>query len=230
MTKVSTCLIGGKDDVRRSLGAALAEKSFAVVGDFDGHDACAEASDRMAEPELILFLANDTTSRPDCGIEALSTVYPDTHLVVLGDDPDRQRLGSCIAAGASAYLPWTISPAALVQSLRLILLGEKMYIAGSKPSQAPTQPSDRRRAPRSKTLKRAQIVYQGGHCVIDGTIMDMSQGGAKIRPADLLNMPRQFELRVQYGPTRRCEVVRRSGFYLGVRFADDTKTAGAVAG
>ena len=78
--------------------------------------------------------------------------------------------------------------------------------------------SDRRRSPRKRTIRRASIVIDGKAGIMEGTILDMSETGAKIRPADITAMPPRFELRCGFGRTYRCEIVRRSAFYLGVQF------------
>ena len=217
MSKAPIYLAGGDSEVRDALRAALDETYFHVVGSFNCHDECATAGELMVEPELIVILALEPEAQPDRGIETLRAVFPDVHIGVVGNNPGKDRLSSCMELGASGYLPWSVSPEALIQSLRLILLGEKMFISGSRPNRS-LKPTDRRGSPRRRTIQKAEIVFNDGYCTMDGTILDISDSGAKIRPMDLLNMPSHFELRIKYDRTYQCEVVRRAGFYVGVRF------------
>ena len=51
------------------------------------------------------------------------------------------------------------------------------------------------------------------HC----DILDLSGKGAKIRPTDVSQVPKFFELRMP-GQSYLCEVIRRKGQQLGVQF------------
>ena len=64
--------------------------------------------------------------------------------------------------------------------------------------------------------------------LVEGMVLDMSDSGAKIRPGNMTRLPDRFELRCGYGSTRRCKVVRRSAFYLGVEFVDAARADGAA--
>ena len=77
---------------------------------------------------------------------------------------------------------------------------------------------ERRQSRRAKSIRGAQIVYQNGNCVMDCLILDVSDTGARIRPADLIKCPPSFTLRMTDGSTRPCVVVRRSASELGLRF------------
>ena len=78
--------------------------------------------------------------------------------------------------------------------------------------------SERRSAPRSKTLKSGQIVYNHQHCVIDCLVLGLSSGGAALMSADMLNFPNRFQLRLQDGSSYDCETCWCNGEKLGVRF------------
>jgi hypothetical protein len=78
--------------------------------------------------------------------------------------------------------------------------------------------SDRRRAARRKVLKRGLIAFQSGRCTMGCQILEYSDTGAKVRPADIILCPSEFVLKPQVGPARDCEVVWRKGEIVGVRF------------
>ena len=81
-------------------------------------------------------------------------------------------------------------------------------------------PASRRQFTRVRTLKSAQIIYRNSNCVIDCLILNMSDGGAAIQPADFVELPETFLLKIHHGPTYRCQVRWRHGNKIGVRFLD----------
>jgi len=91
--------------------------------------------------------------------------------------------------------------------------------------QAQTAPADpggdspnRRHNPRHRALRSARIVFDGGRCSMTCYILDASETGARIMPADILLCPDQFILKPLSGPERACEVVWRRGTRIGVRY------------
>jgi hypothetical protein len=77
---------------------------------------------------------------------------------------------------------------------------------------------NRRSSPRKRVLRRALIVYRDGHCTLGCNILNVSETGALLMPADLGLCPSMFVLKPQDGPQHRCEVVWRKGGMVGVRF------------
>ncbi|MFO1209424.1 MAG: PilZ domain-containing protein [Amaricoccus sp.] len=80
--------------------------------------------------------------------------------------------------------------------------------------------SDRRAYPRAHVLRRARIVFRRGHSSIDCIVLDMSDGGVRIRVGEWLPLPPRFELRVENGAQREVEVRFRARDTLGLRFVD----------
>jgi hypothetical protein len=77
---------------------------------------------------------------------------------------------------------------------------------------------DRRRFPRHRALKKAQIIFRNGYCSMGCHILDESDGGALLRPADIGSCPATFILKPLFGDPRECKVVWRKGEMLGVSF------------
>lgn len=77
---------------------------------------------------------------------------------------------------------------------------------------------ERRRNGRIKTLRRTRILHgddsKGMRCFIS----DISQTGARLRPADANAVPDKFLLQVEYDLSLVCEVKYRSHDELGVSF------------
>jgi len=78
----------------------------------------------------------------------------------------------------------------------------------------------RRRHPRSRTLKSAQIVYNNANCLAECTIVNISEGGAALQLTDYVEYPSQFVLKINRGPTHRCEICWQRGNKMGVRFLE----------
>lgn len=81
--------------------------------------------------------------------------------------------------------------------------------------------SSRRRHTRSRTLKSAQIIYNNHTCLADCTVINTSAGGAALQLRDFVEYPAKFLLKVNRGPTYRCEVCWQRGNKMGVRFLPD---------
>jgi hypothetical protein len=63
------------------------------------------------------------------------------------------------------------------------------------------------------------IVFNKGHCSLGCQILDVSDTGALVMPADMFLCPRdEFVLKPRVGSSRDCEVVWRKMDKVGVRF------------
>ena len=76
----------------------------------------------------------------------------------------------------------------------------------------------RRHHTRMRTLKSAQIVYNSSNCVADCLIVNVSDGGARLKVTDVIDFPENFLLKLRAGPTYRCQLCWQNGQDLGVRF------------
>lgn len=221
MANTPFCIAGGTVDERRTLGVRLTAAGFDVVGDFADAARCADVAGAIDEPELVLLLSGAEGTAGEGDVTTLKRMYPEARVVMLGGGATRAEFAAYIDAGLDGYIPSTLDANALLQSLKVILLGEQLYIAGSRAAAAKKTRSDRRMSARRRTLQKASILVDGKSELLDGMVLDMSDTGAKIRPGNMARLPSRFELRCGYGRTYSCEVVRRSGFYLGVQFVDD---------
>jgi GGDEF domain-containing protein len=78
--------------------------------------------------------------------------------------------------------------------------------------------SDRRKSPRQRALKKAQIVFKNGNCTMHCQIVEVSGSGAKIIPDDPFSLPEHFLLKTQDGEPRCCAVKWRNGTTIGVQY------------
>jgi hypothetical protein len=86
------------------------------------------------------------------------------------------------------------------------------------PAAKPGGGQDRRHGTRRRVLKSAQIVFNGGRCSMTCHILDASETGALIVPADILLCPDEFLLKPLSSPQRVCAVAWRKGTRIGVRY------------
>ncbi len=78
--------------------------------------------------------------------------------------------------------------------------------------------SDRRSSPRRKVLKGVKVVYNDGHCILDCTVANLSDGGACLDLPTFVPLPENVTLRFQDGHEHLAQVVWSTSTRLGVRF------------
>ena len=77
---------------------------------------------------------------------------------------------------------------------------------------------ERRKSERKRVLRRGKIVFRNGHSVIDCVLLDLSDGGAKLKSPGLIALPERFELRIENGPSYDVIVTFQNFEMAGVRF------------
>jgi hypothetical protein len=77
---------------------------------------------------------------------------------------------------------------------------------------------DRRHSTRAKTLRNGLIIYDEGRCTMTCTILELSSGGARLRPQDAIWVPASFDLKLPDGSRRHCDVVRKDRSDIAVRY------------
>ena len=93
-----------------------------------------------------------------------------------------------------------------------------MLITLSPPAPSGEPGVQRRQSPRRKVMKGALIVFQQGQCSMRCRILDLSDTGALLAPADVFLCPTEFVLKPDVGEPRNCEVRWRKADRLGVQF------------
>jgi len=77
---------------------------------------------------------------------------------------------------------------------------------------------ERRRLRRERMIGTGLIAYAGGHYSMDCVVLDWSECGARIRPADMIECPNHFALVTKTGLEVPCQVIWRRDEVVGVRF------------
>ncbi len=123
MSEVNTLLIGRNRLFLEGLKSLLRGSSFNICGEALCVGAIEEAGDT---PELVLIELRDDLSEVVEDLRQLREDLPETPVVVLTDERDPRTLAGCLNAGAAAYLLKDISLEALIHSLKLAMLGQKV--------------------------------------------------------------------------------------------------------
>ncbi|MGF7172938.1 two-component system nitrate/nitrite response regulator NarL [Azospirillum doebereinerae] len=101
---------------------------FTVVGEAGNlREGLSAVNAGEAAPHMILV---DLPSGVDEDVEAMRNVreqHPEIKTVILTTDLDTRRLSAALGAGAGGYLLKDIACEALMQSLKLVMMGEKVF-------------------------------------------------------------------------------------------------------
>jgi two-component system nitrate/nitrite response regulator NarL len=124
---VSTFLLERSRLSREGLRRVLSEAFFEVVGEGSDLDSLERAIAEDIELELILFDQPDQKEALTDGLTRIRELSPNVRVVVLSDQMDPAMLSHSFAAGADGFLLKDISCEGLIESLRLVLLGEKVF-------------------------------------------------------------------------------------------------------
>lgn len=95
----------------------------------------------------------------------------------------------------------------------------------AEPSVCPEQ----RKSRRVKTLKKGKIIFNDGFSVVECTVCNISECGAGLRLACVVELPDVFTLHIEGGEKRECEVVWSANDKLGVSFIDPSRERQTVS-
>lgn len=127
MENVSTFLIDANKLFREGLKRLLEESPFQIAAEAGNMREGVVLVEQGAQPKLVLLdLASGAEDEADA-LRRLRQLLPEARIVVLTSDLCTRRLSSALEAGADGYLMKDLSSDALTQSLRLVMLGEKVF-------------------------------------------------------------------------------------------------------
>lgn len=126
MTSIPTCLVEKNAFFREGIKSLLAGTDFNVE---ETHfDANAVVAEQGSDPDMALVImgleGNTGDLKDDIG--AIRGHFPKCHVVVLATRAESGPIVSAFSAGADGYLLRDISPPALLGSLNMVMLGEKV--------------------------------------------------------------------------------------------------------
>jgi two-component system nitrate/nitrite response regulator NarL len=125
MTKNScTVLIEANRLFREGLKHLLNGTRFEVGLEFNTVETALAAGEAGAIPELVI---SGQPVKDEADLRAIREAFPTARIVVLADDLSVDVLRTAMGGGADGFLIKNVSPEALIQSLQLIMLGEKVF-------------------------------------------------------------------------------------------------------
>jgi two-component system, NarL family, nitrate/nitrite response regulator NarL len=124
-----TVLIEANRLFREGLKHLLASTRFEVGSEFNTVDLALAAGEAAAgeagsTPDLVI---SGQPVKDEADLRAIREVFPNARIVVLADDLSVDVLRAAMGGGADGFLIKNVSPEALIQSLQLIMLGEKVF-------------------------------------------------------------------------------------------------------
>lgn len=127
MSFITTFLLDPNRLTREGLKRLLADPGFNLIGDGADLEDLATHISENPPPQLVLINLPGDCERPADVVRPLRPLLPESQLVVLTTKLDFATLAQTFAAGVSGYLLKDISCEALLQSLSLVAMGEKVY-------------------------------------------------------------------------------------------------------
>ena len=124
MTTSRTILIEPNRLFRDGLKQLLNGTRFEVGAEFNTVDLALTAAETAETPELVIS-GQPVTDEAD--LRALRQAFLTARIVVLADDLSVDVLRAAMGSGADGFLSKSVSPEALIQSLQLVMLGEKVF-------------------------------------------------------------------------------------------------------
>ena len=140
-------------------------------------------------------------------------------IFMTGHDPAFLTAAKTVVEDRISAAIATLEKPARIEEIRAVLEGPKEHVSAPAPAEpAIAAANERRRNARMKTLKAATIVYQFDSCTMKCIILDISDTGARLKPAESIHLPGTFRLVLDHGASFDCKVVRRMDDQLGVQF------------
>jgi Response regulator containing a CheY-like receiver domain and an HTH DNA-binding domain len=188
MQPVSILLIDANKLFREGMKALFSDGELRVTNEAASVEGVLPSAEGEA-PQLIML---DPASTQDTvqAVAALKAQHPDARLVLLASQLDAHEMANAIQAGADAFLMKDISPAALVQSLRLVMMGEKVFpshlaallIAGKASANAPAAP----KGLSGREVQILQRLIQGDSNKIIAIHLNITEATVKVHLKSLL--------------------------------------------
>ncbi|WP_373474806.1 LuxR C-terminal-related transcriptional regulator [Sphingorhabdus sp.] len=124
-TVLSAVVVGKNSLAREGLSRILAEENFSVQASVESGTSFLLTNAEDESPNLFI-LDNSSTDHLESELEALNTSFPKSRKVVLSDQFDLEEVVDAFKLGIDGYIVKEISCEALMKSLRLVAMGEKV--------------------------------------------------------------------------------------------------------
>jgi len=121
---ISVVIIAEKSLVREGMRRIL-DDAFRVTDSCASSRQLLDGVGKEIAPQLVLF-DNGGSDNLCASVEELHAAFPDAHIVVLADSFRFEQMLEAFRIGADGYIVKQIACESLIESLRLIALGEKV--------------------------------------------------------------------------------------------------------
>ena len=122
MTEQDTILIEPNRLFREGIKHLLAGSPFRLTSEYASIEQAVTANVQSCKLVIV-----DYPVDADETLAALRAGFPNSRIVVLASELSADRLKAAMGAGADGYLLKDVSPEALIQSLQLVVIGEKVF-------------------------------------------------------------------------------------------------------
>lgn len=127
MEQIQAFLIDTNKLFREGLKRLLDDSPFQIVAEAGNLREGVSIVESGLNPDLILLdLVNGGEDEAEA-MRRLRSLLPDARIVILTTELCTRRLANALEAGADGYLMKDLSSSALAQSLRLVMMGEKVF-------------------------------------------------------------------------------------------------------
>ena len=186
MTSSRTILIEANRLFREGLKHLLSGTRFEVGAEFNTVDLALAAAETAETVDLVI---SGQPVTGDTDLRAVRETFPTARIVVLANDLSVDVLRAAMGGGADGFLIKTVSPEALIQSLQLILLGEKVFPTTLAPmlldmTAAGPQHSVRGLSPREREI--LQLLVTGASNKLIATRLGITEATVKVHLKTLL--------------------------------------------
>lgn len=128
MDATQTMLIDANKLFREGLRRLLDGSPFSIVSEAGNLREAASIVEQSDTPPLLVLVDLATGNEEEAeALRRLRRLLPESRIVVLTSELCTRRLANALEAGADGYLMKDLSSEALTQSLRLAMMGEKVF-------------------------------------------------------------------------------------------------------
>ena len=127
MDQVNVYLVGGSKLFRHGLKSYLDDDGFAVSAELDDYMDVAGMLRKTDAPGLVLYAKPASDADPAEAVATIRESLPDTPVLVMAETLVPAEFSACLNAGIAGYLLSDISREALLHSIKLMLIGEKVF-------------------------------------------------------------------------------------------------------
>jgi two-component system nitrate/nitrite response regulator NarL len=194
MDPVNVFLIDTNKLFREGLRRLFDNSHFQVIGEAGGLREGLPAIEATGIPPELILIDPVTGGEEEVeAMRALRAAYPQTRIVILTSDLCTRRLSAALGAGADGYLMKDLSCEALSQSLRLVMMGEKVFpthlaellVSGRTDDHGPEVPA-RRKGLSQREMQILRCLLNGNSNKMIANHLSITEATVKVHLKSLL--------------------------------------------